>query len=126
MLIMFTHVFLGPAVYFHLDESVQQYEDCSSAEENGSGVGENCQPVLASPDSPIQPVRKKHWWLNVLYSVAKYVFFGIFVLGLNKLHRFHKRKRLSSGSQTNAVSDSVVPVVTRVYKCFKNTYFVLV
>lgn len=98
----------GMAVYFYptphyLD---MEGEECASIEENkSSDERETCLP----PQDFVSTSSRRDWIISVGISSLQYTLFGLFVLCLNKLRRYHKRrKRLSSS--TTSVEESNLEV----------------
>ena len=96
----------GLAVYFYLSPHYLETEECTSAEENkSSDERDTCHPpqnfLLSSP--------KRHWLISSGIGFLKYMLFGLFVLGLNKLRRYHqRRKRISNSDSTSMENASEV------------------
>lgn len=98
----------GMAVYFYLSPHYLDAtgEGCASIEENkSSDERETCLP----PQNFVSTSSKRDWIISIGISSLQYTLFGMFVLCLNKLRRYHKRrKRLSSS--TTSVEDEEIEV----------------
>ena len=97
------------AVYFHVDPL--PYQSCKTGQDNNSGNGS--ERVCPVPPGSIaqdqqEPERSwKHWLTQKLFSVAKYLVFGAFVLACNKLRRYvkvHRQRSASSSTDIGVVS----------------------
>lgn len=83
-----------------------------ASEENGSDSSQGT--CSGSPDSaattPEDPQEMRHWLVNKLFSIIKYVLFGAFVLACNKLRRYIKVHRLRLNSSSSSSSNDVIDV----------------
>lgn len=88
----------GLAVYFYPNLD-REGEACASIEENkSSDKRDTCLPL---PQDFVSSSSRRDWVISVGISSLQYTLFGMFVLCLNRLRRYHKRrKRLSSSTKS--------------------------
>ena len=90
-------------MYFYLDFN-HHYTDCGSGEENGStGEGKACPSPSGEHSNSFVPERKSNWLVSTAWSAVKYVLFGLFVLGLSHIRRYHHMRRSNSNSNGSTV-----------------------
>ena len=98
----------GLAVYFYpiLPYLDGEGEACVSTEENkSSDERDTCLP----PQDFVSSSSRRDWIISIGISSLQYTLFGMFVLCLNRLRRYHKRrKRLSSSTTSTEEVDCVV------------------
>ncbi len=83
---------IGLAVYFYLESS---YGDCGSGEDNAE-----FEDILTWDQPPRSPNQSTHF-LSLVWSFAKYLFFGAFVMILSHIHHHNRLKRIISVSNGN-------------------------
>lgn len=91
----------GLAVYFYpvLPYLDGEGEACVSIEENkSSDERDTCLP----PQDFVSSSSRRDWIVSVGISSLQYTLFGMFVLCLNRLRRYHKRRKRLSSSTTSA------------------------
>ena len=84
-------------MYFYLDID-HHYADCGSGEENGS-TGDGKEGDHSNTLSV--PEHKSNWLASTAWSAVRYLLFGVFVLGLSRIRRYHHMRRSNSNSNSN-------------------------
>ena len=96
----------GLAVYFYPEPHYLDVagEECVSSEENkSSDERETCLP----PQNFVSSSSPRDWVISMGISSLQYTVFGVFVLCLNKLRRYHKRRKRLSSSTTSVEENNL-------------------
>lgn len=88
----------GMAVYFDLNFDVNAKQCASMMEENKSS---DERETSLPPQNFVPPATMRDRLISMGISTMQYTLFGMFVLILNKLRRFHKRRKRLSSSTTS-------------------------